>query len=119
MKNAGSTKECVQQHFRDGGRTDTIERAHARPKTRRRERERERAREREREREGTETEREREGPYRKAYDHLVALQVLLSPGPPMWPMWLSRTANPRKVRTRYAQASRKVGCQLWLGAPFL
>jgi hypothetical protein len=101
----------VQQHLRDGGRTDTIERAHARPKTRRRER----AREREKE----QKQREREGPYRKAYDHLVALQVLLSPGPPMWPMWLSRTANPRKVRARYAQTSRKVGCKLWLGAPFL
>ena len=86
---------------------------------RERERERARARQREREREKEQTQREREGPYRKAYDHLVALQVLLSPGPPMWPMWLSRTANPRKVRARYAQASRKVGCKLWLGAPFL
>ena len=74
-------------------------------------------RESERERERRNRNREREGPYRKAYDHLVALQVLLSPGPPMWPMWLSRTANPRKVRARYAQASRKVWCQLWLGAP--
>ena len=85
----------------------------------RQEGERERESEREREREKEQKQRETEGPYRKAYDHLVALQVLLSPGPPMWPMWLSRTANPRKVRARYAQASRKVGCQLWLGAPFL
>ena len=43
--------------MRDGGRTNTIERAHARPKTRKRERERERERDRERQRE-KQTERE-------------------------------------------------------------
>ncbi len=45
----------------------------------------------------------------------VALQVLLLPGPPMWPMWDWRAANPRQVRAMYAQASRKVGCHLWPG----